>query len=236
MVEFGPGVEKFEKEIQELFPKARSIIVSSDTTQTIKKLETLIASILNNEVDIIIGTQLIAKGHHFPKLTIVGVVDCDASLFSADITANEKTYQMLTQVSGRAGREETQGVVYFQSYNPDNLILQSIKNGNNEVLIEFEKQNRALGKFPPFGKLATLSLSSSNEMKAYQVAKKIVASFPVSEKLEVFGPLPAPIFKVSRVYKFQITLRADLDVNLQKLLKTQLERDLEGVQLKVEIK
>lgn len=237
LIEFGPGVEKIEKEIKEAFPDARTIIMASDTTDTNKKLNDVVNKILNNEVDIIIGTQLVAKGHHFPNLTVVGIVDSDASLFGGDIRASERTYQLLTQVSGRAGREETKGIVYFQSYNSNNLILQAIKEGNKNLLINFEKENRKLGNFPPFSKMATVSISSLNEITAYRIAKKIVSKFPVSEDIEVFGASPAFMPKLAKMYRFNIIVKTKLNVNIQKLLKKCVlsEKYNSNIRIKIEM-
>lgn len=237
LIEFGPGVEKIEKEVKEYFPDARTIIMASDTTDTNKKLEEIVNKILNDEVDIIIGTQLVAKGHHFPKLTLVGILDSDASLFGGDIRASERTYQLLTQVSGRAGREEEKGRVYFQSYNPDNLILQAIKNGDKELLLDFEKQNRELGNFPPFGKMATISISSLKEILAYRVAKKIVQKFPINENIEILGPAPAMMAKLAKMFRFNIIVKTTKNVNIQKLLRKIVlsEKYNSNVRIKIEM-
>ena len=237
LIEFGPGVEKIEKEVNEIFPNARTIIMASDTTDTNKKLEEIVNKILNDEVDIIIGTQLVAKGHHFPKLTLVGILDSDASLFGGDIRASERTYQLLTQVSGRAGREEEKGRVYFQTYNPDNLILQAIKDGNKELLLDFEKQNRELGNFPPFGKMATVSVSSIKEILAYRVAKKIVQKFPINENIEILGPAPSAMAKLAKMFRFNIIVKTTKNVNIQKLLKKVVlsEKYNSNVRIKIEI-
>ena len=237
LIDFGPGVEKIEREIREYIPNAKTIIMASDTVDTNKKLEEIINKILNNEIDIIIGTQLVAKGHHFPNLTLVGIIDSDASLFGGDIRASERTYQLLTQVSGRAGREEVKGRVYFQTYNPDNLILQAIKNGDKELLMDFEKQNRELGGFPPFGKMALISIASLNEAYAYRVAKKIVKKIPFNENIEVMGPAPAIISKLAKMFRFNVIIKTTRDINIQKLIqKTVLsEKYNSNVRIKVEI-
>lgn len=237
IIEFGPGVEKIEKEIRECFPNSRTLIMASDTTDTNKKLEEIVNKILNNEIDIIIGTQLVAKGHHFPNLTLVGIIDSDASLFGGDIRASERTYQLLTQVSGRAGREETKGKVYFQSYNADNLILKAIKDGNKELLLDFEKQNRELGNFPPFGKMATISVASANETIAYRLAKKIAKKFPFNEDIEILGPAPYIMAKLAKMYRFNIIVKTKRNINLQKLLKKMVlsEKYNSNVRIRVEI-
>lgn len=237
LIDFGPGVEKIEKEIKQYFPNARTIIMSSDTINTNKKLEEVINKIINNEIDIIIGTQLVAKGHHFSNLTLVGIIDSDASLFGGDIRASERTYQLLTQVSGRAGREETKGIVYFQTYSPENLILQSIKNGNKELLIEFEKENRELGGFPPFGKMAVVYISSKNEVQAHRLAQKIAKKIPFSEDVEVLGPVPTPISKLAKMYRFNLIVKTSKNINIQKLLqKTVLtEKNNSNIRIKIEM-
>jgi primosomal protein N' (replication factor Y) len=215
LIEFGPGVEKIEKEIQEFFPSAKTIILSSDTITTNKKLNTAIETILNNEVDIIIGTQLIAKGHHFPNLTVVGIVDSDASLYGGDIRANEKTYQLLTQMSGRAGRTE-KGTVYLQTYSPDNIIIAALKNDDKNYFINFEKQSRKIGNFAPFGKMATISIIDKSEEIAYKKANAIINRFPIDEKIEIYGPAPTTI--VGK-YKFNIVVKCHKEINIQKLIK-----------------
>ena len=235
IIEFGPGVEKIEKEIKEYFPDARTIIMASDTTNTNKKLEEIISKILNNEVDIIIGTQLVAKGHHFPNLTLVGIIDSDASLFGGDIRATERTYQLLTQVSGRAGREETKGVVYLQSYNSDNLVLNAIKDGNKELLLDFEKQNRELGNFPPFGRMATISFLSTNEVLAYRTAKQIAQKLPQGEEIEILGPSPAIIAKMAQMFKFNIIIKTARNINLQKLIQKYILNQKYSSTIKVKI-
>lgn len=237
LIDFGPGVEKIEKEIKQYFPNARTTIMSSDTINTNKKLEEVINKIINNEIDIIIGTQLVAKGHHFSNLTLVGIIDSDASLFGGDIRASERTYQLLTQVSGRAGREETKGIVYFQTYSPENLILQSIKNGNKELLIEFEKENRELGGFPPFGKMAVVYISSKNEAQAHRLAQKIAKKIPFSEDVEVLGPVPTPISKLAKMYRFNLIVKTSKNINIQKLLqKTVLtEKNNSNIRIKIEM-
>jgi len=237
LIEFGPGVEKIEKEVKDIFPNARTIIMASDTTDTNKKLEEIVNKILNNEVDIIIGTQLVAKGHHFPNLTLVGILDSDASLFGGDIRASERTYQLLTQVSGRAGREEEKGIVYFQSYNPDNLILQAIKEGKKELLLDFEKQNRELGNFPPFGKMATIAIASANETAAYRVGKAIAKKFPVNDDIEVLGPAPAMMAKLAKMFRFNIIVKTKRNINIQKLLAKVVlsEKYNSNVRVKIEI-
>ncbi|MDR3289665.1 MAG: primosomal protein N' [Rickettsiales bacterium] len=232
LIEFGPGVEKIEKEVQEFFPNARSLILSSDTIGSSKKLTEIIEKILNNEIDIMIGTQLIAKGHHFPNLTLVGVVDSDASLFGGDIRASERTYQLLTQVSGRAGRENEKGTVYLQSYTPDNLILQALKNNDKNSFIKYEKQNRKLGCFPPYSNIAIIGVISNNVEDACSVAKEIIQNFPINEDIEVMGPTPV-IHPLK--HRYNVVVKCGLNISMQKLLKNVVNFEEKRVEIKIEM-
>ncbi|GMO56231.1 MAG: primosomal protein N' [Rickettsiales bacterium] len=231
LIEFGPGVEKIEKEVQEHFPTARSMVLSSDTINTTKKLTEMIEQILNNEVDIIIGTQLIAKGHHFPNLTLVGVCDSDASLFGGDFRATEKTYQLLTQVSGRAGREEEKGVVYLQSYTPENLILQAFKNNDKETLLNYEKQNRQLGNFPPYSNIAIIGIISNIIEDSFNVAKEIITKFNqireiekylINGEIEVLGPVSV-IHPYKHRYNIFVKCSKNIKQDLQKIIRSVIE-------------
>jgi primosomal protein N' (replication factor Y) (superfamily II helicase) len=235
LIGFGMGVEKIEEEVQKYFPKAKIAIMTSDTVNTPKKSADIIEKITKNEINIIIGTQLVAKGHHFPNLTLVGILDADAGLFGGDIRAAERTYQLLTQVSGRAGREKDRGLVMLQTYTSDNLILQAIKNGNKEILIEFEKQNRKLINFPPYGKLALIVVSGRDEIKVREQIKKIVKIFPHHKDIEVMGPMPSPVAKLKSEFRYQIFIKTSRKIKLQELIKNLLGRVKIDKSLKIKI-
>ncbi|MFC1659211.1 primosomal protein N' [Pseudomonadota bacterium] len=220
---FGPGVEKIQEEIMEFFPDARIGLMTSDTVKGTHDAENFVKKVINNEIDIIIGTQLIAKGHHFPKLTLVGIIDADEGLFGSNIHSTERTFQMLTQVSGRAGREKDEGKVLFQTFSPKNLVLQAIVSDEREKLFDFEIQNRKLINLVPFGKMVEVMVSCKNESQAISISKSIVSSFPRIQELTIFGPNPAPVFKINNRYRYRILVKTPKNINIQKLVTNSLE-------------
>ena len=224
MMNFGMGVERIEEEVQKNFPNARTAVITSDTVNTPTKSAQMINKVINKEIDIIIGTQLVAKGHHFPSLTLVGILDADASLFGGDMRASERTYQLLTQVSGRAGRELDRGLVMLQTYTPENLVLQAIKGGNKEILIDFEKQNREIMGFPPYGKLALVVVTGRDELKVREKIREFVRALPAHKDIEILGPVPSPVARVKREFRYRIFIKTSRRVNIQGLLRDMLGR------------
>lgn len=225
LIFFGPGVEKIENEVRELFPEKNSVIITSDTVQNTTEIRNILDRIMNGGVDIIIGTQMITKGYDFPNITLVGVLDADASLFGANFRSAERTYQLLTQVTGRAGRREYQGKAIVQSYSSDNILLQSLVGNNRDNFIEFEKENRKLGDLPPYGKMVLLILSGKSEISIYKKAKELVSLLPNnSENVEIYGPIPASPYKVSGNFRFRILIKTTHNVNIQKLVLSVLDK------------
>lgn len=215
---FGPGVEKIENEVKTHFPDKNVVVITSDTIQNIKEISNIINKISNNEIDIIIGTQMITKGYDFPKITLVGVLDADASLFGANFRASERTYQLLTQVVGRAGRRDTQGKALIQSYNPNNVIMQALKDNNKEVIMNFEKENRQLMDLPPYGKLAMILLSGKKEIDVYRKIKEIANMFPYNEKIDIYGPTQMNVYKINNDFRFKLLIKTSNNINIQKLV------------------
>lgn len=221
---FGPGVEKVENEISELFPKRNTVIITSDTIQSTKKIKEITQKISAGEIDIIIGTQIITKGYDFPNLNLIGVLDADASLFGANFRSTERTHQLLTQVVGRAGRRETIGKAIIQTYTPENIIIQAMKNNNKQQLIEFEKENRKFAELPPYGKLAMIILSGQNEMLVYSKAKEIIKSMPPNDNnIEILGPTQSSPYKVGSNFRIRILVKTKLNINIQKLIISALK-------------
>jgi len=218
LISVGAGVEKVCEEVQNLFPEARIALITSDNVTNFFDVEKLVQQILNHEIDIIIGTQMIAKGHDFPDLTLVGVVDADGMLYSSELRALEKAYQMMTQVIGRAGRRDIAGKVIIQTYNSQNLIFEKIIKDDKKNFYEFEIKNRELLELPPFSRLAKFEVSSFVESEAKNFAKKLIQHFPVDEKIELFGPAPAPLQRLKNRHHFLVNLKAKKKVNLQKLI------------------
>lgn len=218
VISIGVGVEKVAEEVERTFPNARVALVTSDNVASFDDVDKLVKQVLNNEIDIIIGTQMIAKGHDFPGLTLVGVIDADAMLYSSELRALERTYQMLTQVIGRAGRRSEKGKIIIQTYNPQNFIFEKIIKGDKKSFYEFEINNRKALDLPPFSKLAKFEISSFLESDAKRFAKELIRYFPVSDKIELYGPAPAALQRLKNRHHFLVNLKTEKKVNLQKLI------------------
>jgi primosomal protein N' (replication factor Y) len=218
LISVGVGVEKIFEEVKDFLPEARIALITSDNVTGFSDVEKLVSQILKEEIDVIIGTQMIAKGHDFGNLTLVGIVDADGLLYSSQLRALEKTYQILTQVIGRAGRRQIAGKVLIQTHNPQNFIFEQILKNNKKDFYDFELQNRQSLDLPPFGRLVKLEVSSFLESEAKNFAKKLVQNFPVDDKIEIFGPAPAAIQRLKNRHHFLVNLKTTKKVNLQKLI------------------
>lgn len=215
----GPGVERIAEEVAKRFPTARTAILSSDITTNYKAISEVIHQTANKEVDILIGTQILAKGHNFPDLTLVGVIDADLGLMGTDLRASEQTFQLLAQVAGRAGRGEKKGVVYLQTLYPDNLVLKAVIEHNRQSFIEIEKNSRRVLKMPPYGKLAALIISSANQQAAEAAAYYLGKCAPNTELIETLGPAPAPMSLLRGRYRYRLLLKTAKNINIQDVLK-----------------
>lgn len=215
----GPGVERIAEEVHARFPLAKVEILSSDNAGSFKAISQIVEKMERREIDILVGTQIIAKGHHFPNLTLVGIVDADLGLMSADLRAAEQTYQLLAQVAGRAGRGEKKGVVYIQTVYPENKVLQALINNDRDSYINFEKNTRKLLSYPPYGKLASIIVSSSDQKAADRIARALGKCAPNREGVSVLGPACAPLFLLRNQYRFRLLLKTEKNVAIQNLLK-----------------
>jgi len=215
----GPGVERVAEEIKYRFPLARVRVLSSDFTTNFKEVYEVIKEMENGEVDILIGTQILAKGHHFPELTLVGIVDADLGLMGSDLRAGEKTFQLLSQVSGRAGRGEKKGTVYLQTLYPENAVLQALVKGDASTFLNLEKKTRQMLKMPPFGKLASVIVSGTNPDNTQRVAQWLGQSSYNDEKISTLGPAPAPIFMLRNKYRYRLLLKTTRDIPIQEVLR-----------------
>ena len=218
LVAAGPGVERIEEEVRQLFPEARTGIASSDTLSNGPALINFLQLVKQRDIDIIIGTQVIAKGHHFPLITCVGVLDADLGLAGGDLRAAEKTYQMLHQVAGRAGREERAGKVWLQTRQPDNPLMQALSNWDRESFLRLEKQARSEAGLPPFGRLVSLIISSKNETEADQIAKLLAASAPSTPRAQILGPAPSGLAFLRGRHRRRLLIKADKKLNVQKMI------------------
>ncbi|WP_039458574.1 replication restart helicase PriA [Candidatus Jidaibacter acanthamoebae] len=214
----GPGVERIEEEIKKLLPDARTVLFTSDTIENHKEAGKIIDAIMNNEVDIVIGTQMAAKGLHFPKLNLVGIIEADKNLVGGDIRTLERTYQLLHQVSGRAGREVEKGVVIIQTYEPESALLKNLSNGNSEKFYEAELNDRMEADMPPYSKLAIITLQSISEQACLDTADQIAVHIPETGNITVLGPSPAPIFMLRKRYRYRFIVKSAKNINMQKII------------------
>ncbi|MBQ3695505.1 MAG: primosomal protein N' [Alphaproteobacteria bacterium] len=224
LVSCGPGVERVAEEVLSLFPKARIAEITSDTLNSPQQFEDLLNRIQNGMIDILIGTQMLAKGHHFPNLTLVGVIDADMGLAGGDLRAGERTFQLLNQVMGRAGREAKKGLALLQTYAPDNLILKALQENNRNAFLSEEMTARKLLKMPPYGKLVGLIISSKNNALAYQTAKTIAQKAPFIKGFEVLGPVVAPIAKLRDKHRYRLLIKSDKTLKIQNILQKWLNQ------------
>jgi primosomal protein N' (replication factor Y) len=215
----GPGVERLAEEVLWRFPEARFAVLSSDTVGTPKAAESFIESVQAGEVDIIVGTQMAAKGHHFPNLTLVGVVDADLGLAGGDLRASERTFQMLSQVAGRAGRESRPGAALLQTLEPDNPVLTSLMSGDRDQFLAREAAARAQAGMPPFAQLAAVILSAPREDKLNEAMRLLAACRPEFANVDCFGPALAPLAYLKGRHRARFLLRADKTVDLQSILR-----------------
>ncbi len=205
----GPGVERLHEEVETLFPHLKSVILSSDYQENTQNLNLLLQQIQAGDVHILIGTQMVAKGHHFPHLTCVGIIDADLGLKGGDFRAFEKSFQMLEQVSGRAGREEKQGSVYVQTYNPHHTIMVALADHDRDSFLEHEANSRMEAEYPPFGRMAALILSCDNEKELVDCVRNMVKNAPLDKDIALFGPAPAPIFMLRGRYRYRFLIKTN---------------------------
>ncbi|MGV2432797.1 MAG UNVERIFIED_CONTAM: primosomal protein N' [Rickettsiaceae bacterium] len=208
MTPCGPGVERIYEEVSSYFPDARIQIMTKDEMQSSKNASSILNDIMEGNIDIIIGTQIITKGYHFPKLTMVGVIDTDVALSSSDMRAAENSFNLLHQLTGRAGREEIQGNIYMQTYNPKSQFITLLKAHNFDEFVNYELEARIKAEMPPIFKMASISFSDKNEATAKRIGREIGNKIPSSEDVTILGPAPALISKLHNQYRYKILLIA----------------------------
>ena len=231
----GPGVERVVEEVCMRFPDAKVDMLSSDNATSFTAVSKIIAKMERKETDILVGTQIIAKGHHFPDLTLVGIVDADLGLMSSDLRAAEHTYQLLSQVAGRAGRADKHGVVYVQTLHPENNVLKALLENNRALFIDFEKESRRMLHYPPFGKLAAMIISGTNQQVVANVAMMFGKTAPNTDNISVLGPAPAPLFLLRDKYRYRLMLKTAKNINIQSVIREWMQMVKVPSSVRVEI-
>ena len=231
----GPGVERVLEEVGQVFPNKKAAVLSSDMVGQSGELQRQLKLIQNGEIDIIIGTQIIAKGHHFPELGFAGVVDADLGLGNGDLRAAERTYHTLLQVSGRAGREASKGTAMLQSYMPDHPVLQALIAGERDLFLEREAEMRLQSGMPPFGRLAGLVLSGQHLATLNNFARDLAAVIPTSDEVRVLGPAPAPIARIRNRYRLRFLVKAGKQAKVQQFIALWLSKIKIPSQIRVAI-
>jgi primosomal protein N' (replication factor Y) len=225
LVACGPGVERVAEEVAERFPDAKLALLSSDLIPGIIEMREMIREIEAGGIDIIIGTQIVAKGHHFPHLAMVGIVDGDLGLAQgADPRAGERTFQLLHQVTGRAGRTFAQGRGFVQTHMPEHPVMEAIITGDREAFLEAEIAVRQKGLLPPYGRLAALIVSARDKETAQLVARDIAHRAPPAERIEVLGPAEAPLAVIRGRHRWRLLVKAPRDIDIQAYLRAWMER------------
>jgi primosomal protein N' (replication factor Y) len=218
LVACGPGVERIAEEVRALLPEARLALMTSDTVRGPEAAQALVRAVRDHAVDIVIGTQMVAKGHHFPQLTLVGIVDADLGLGGGDLRAAERTYQVLHQVAGRAGRADRPGRVLLQTWQPDHPVMRALIDGDREGFMEHEAAERQRGGWPPFGRLAAILVSAPDAGEADAVAQALARAAPHGEGIRVLGPAPAPLALLRGQHRRRLLLKTARDIAVQPLL------------------
>ncbi|WP_029085972.1 primosomal protein N' [Brevundimonas aveniformis] len=222
LVSIGPGVERIAEEAAERFPEARIEVFSSDTVPDAAAARDLVRRMTEGEIDILVATQAAAKGHNFPNLTLVGVVDADLGLKGGDLRAAERTFQLLIQAAGRAGRADRPGRALLQTWLPEHPVMQALKAMDRDAFTQAEGDGRRLMGLPPYGRLAALIVSSADAEALDRVCLDLARRIPTAERVEVYGPADAPLALVRGRRRKRFLVRADRDVDVQAYLRAWL--------------
>ncbi|MGE3148916.1 MAG: primosomal protein N' [Pseudorhodoplanes sp.] len=207
-VPVGPGVERLAEEVAGLFPDARTLVLSSDVVESVERLREELDDVAQGRFDIVIGTQLVAKGHHFPKLNLVGIIDADLGLSNGDPRAAERSFQLLHQVTGRAGREAGRGIGFLQTHQPQHPVMRALVAQDREAFYAAEIAMRECTGYPPFGRLASFVVSGGDKHEAESFARKLAAAAPYDESVRVLGPAEAPLALVRGRYRFRLLVKS----------------------------
>jgi len=237
LVACGPGVERIADEVAEVLPDARVAVVTSDTLNSPEKISEFVAAAEEKLIDVIVGTQIVTKGYHFPELTLVGVVDADLGLEGGDLRAAERTYQQVAQVAGRAGRGEKPGEVLIQTRHPEAAVIAALAAGDRDAFYEAEAEARKDAFAPPFGRWAAIIVSSEDEAEARDAARTIGGTRPDLPDVMVLGPAPAPLSLLRGRYRYRLLINARRSAKLQDVIRAWLAplQFAQGVRVSVDI-
>ena len=231
----GVGLEKIQEEVNARFPNARTALVSSDIITSRQALERLVHKMENGEIDIVIGTQILAKGHHFPNLTLVGVVDADMGLFGTDFRAAEHTFQQLFQVAGRAGRGSTPGRVLMQTYQPDHPVLTAICSGARDEFMAGDMAGRRAAKMPPYGQLIAIIVEGEREATLMKYCNDLAAAAPTLNGAKIMGPIAAQIYQIRNWYRMRFLVAGGATAALQPAVAHWLGKVKQPANIRVKI-
>lgn len=220
----GPGIERLSEEAKKLFPHARHAILASDTQTKLAEVQRIIHAMEHSEIDILIGTQIVAKGYHFPKLTVVGVVDADMGLQGGDLRAAERTFQLLYQVAGRSGRAGDHGHVYLQTAQPQHAVMQHLMKHDRDGLMNALIEERKKFNMPPFARLATLTISGTSHAEVLNTAQNLAKKIPVHGDISVLGPAPAPMALLRGKHRQRFLIKAAKNSKIQEFIKDWLNQ------------
>ncbi|HEU4697139.1 MAG TPA: primosomal protein N' [Sphingomicrobium sp.] len=219
LVACGPGVERIADEVAELFPEARTAIVTSDTIWSPLRAAEFVGAMEAGAIDVVVGTQLVTKGYHFPNLTLVGVVDADLGLAGGDLRAAERSFQQIQQVAGRAGRGDKPGRVLVQTHDPDAPVIAALVSGDAPGFYAAETEARREAAMPPFGRLAAIIVSAEEVSEADAVARRIGHAAPQVEGMAVFGPAPAPLAMLRGRHRQRLLVHARRSLDVQDVIR-----------------
>ena len=231
----GAGLEKIEQEINAKFPNAKTALVSSDTIMSRQALERLVHKMENGEIDIIIGTQILAKGHHFPNLTLVGVVDADMGLFGTDFRAGEHTFQQLFQVAGRAGRGDFPGRVLLQTYQPEHPVIRAICAGDRDEFMASDMESRRAAQMPPFGQLIAIIVESDKETTLKKYCDALANVAPQLNGGRIMGPIAAQIYQIRNWYRMRFLVSGPARANLQPVVRDWVSKIKQPANVRIKI-
>ncbi|MGF1606070.1 MAG: primosomal protein N' [Rhodothalassiaceae bacterium] len=235
LVPCGPGIERLAEEVLSLWPQARLAVMASDTLDSPAQTAAMIGQIANGLIDIVVGTQLVAKGYHFPKLTLVGVIDADLGLRGGDLRAGERTYQQLVQVAGRAGREDRPGQVLLQSFDPGHPVVHALISGNAARFMALEEQARRHAHMPPFARLAGIVISGPDLPAVTEAGRRLARAAPKALGVDIWGPAPAPLARLRGAHRHRFLVRADKSVSIQRLVRHWLGRTALPAKVRVRV-